>query len=203
MLIVVKLVSMVTGDDKVSHVCCHLFAGHDRRGLAMSTMSKSDGMSDISFTKCTDDKPLKKKQAIQLINSAPLVQVVIGMDVAASEFYKPDGTYDLNFKEENNDGSFKKSVDEMIELYTGFIKDFPVVTIEDPFDQDDWSAWAKIVASAGVQIVGDDLTVTNPKKIKEAIEKKAANALLLKVGSYSWGRFRLFPFCSFEDLEML
>ncbi|GAQ86695.1 enolase chloroplastic-like [Klebsormidium nitens] len=108
-------------------------------------------------------------------------KVVIGMDVAASEFYTSDGKYDLNFKEENNDGSFKKSVDEMIEVYTGFIKDFPVVTIEDPFDQDDWSAWAKIVASAGVQIVGDDLTVTNPKKIKEAIEKKAANALLLKV----------------------
>lgn len=125
---------------------------------------------------------MRQVDPTKLINFAPLVQVVIGMDVAASEFYKPDGTYDLNFKEENNDGSFKKSVDEMIELYTSFIKDFPVVTIEDPFDQDDWSAWAKIVASAGVQIVGDDLTVTNPKKIKEAIEKKAANALLLKVG---------------------
>jgi len=63
------------------------------------------------------------------------------------------------------------------------IKDFPVVTIEDGFDEDDWENWSDMVAKYGkdVQIVGDDLTVTNPTKIARAVEEKAANALLLKV----------------------
>jgi enolase len=60
---------------------------------------------------------------------------------------------------------------------------YPIVTIEDPFDQDDWGNWSKFCSEVGekVQIVGDDLTVTNPVKIQEAIEKGAANCLLLKV----------------------
>ena len=55
------------------------------------------------------------------------------------------------------------------------------MSIEDPFEQDDWPAWSSFTASTGVQVVGDDLTVTNPKRIKEAVAKKACNALLLKV----------------------
>lgn len=59
---------------------------------------------------------------------------------------------------------------------------FPaVVSIEDPFDQDDWAAWSKFTANVGIQIVGDDLTVTNPKRIERAVEEKACNCLLLKV----------------------
>lgn len=57
----------------------------------------------------------------------------------------------------------------------------PVISIEDPFDQDDWNSYAELTSSTTIQIVGDDLTVTNPKRIKTAIEKKAVNALLLKV----------------------
>lgn len=56
-----------------------------------------------------------------------------------------------------------------------------VVSIEDPFDQDDWAAWSKFTANVGIQIVGDDLTVTNPKRIERAVEEKACNCLLLKV----------------------
>lgn len=56
-----------------------------------------------------------------------------------------------------------------------------VVSIEDPFDQDDWAAWSKFTANVGIQIVGDDLTVTNPKRIERALEEKACNCLLLKV----------------------
>lgn len=58
---------------------------------------------------------------------------------------------------------------------------FAVVSIEDPFDQDDWEAWSKFTANVGIQIVGDDLTVTNPKRIEHAVEEKACNCLLLKV----------------------
>merc|ERR1719364_526549 len=68
-------------------------------------------------------------------------------------------------------------------FYANLIKDFPVVTIEDGFDEDDWPNWTEMVAKFGkdVQIVGDDLTVTNPTKIARAVDEKAANALLLKV----------------------
>jgi len=109
-------------------------------------------------------------------------KVIIGMDVAASEFFK-DGKYDLDFKNKNNDGSQHKSSDEMIELYKEFIRDYPVLSIEDPFDQDDWDAYKKLTAEVGrdVQIVGDDLLVTNPKRIDTAIKNQACNALLLKV----------------------
>ncbi|XP_078431492.1 enolase 1 [Wolffia australiana] len=108
-------------------------------------------------------------------------KIKIGMDVAASEFYTEDGRYDLNFKKQPNDGAHVLSVDGLCELYKEFVKDFPIVSIEDPFDQDDWHAWSKLRSSIDIQIVGDDLLVTNPKRIAEAIEKGSCNALLLKV----------------------
>ncbi|KAH9621088.1 hypothetical protein KSS87_014530 [Heliosperma pusillum] len=110
-------------------------------------------------------------------------KVVIGMDVAASEFYKEDKTYDLNFKEDNNDGSQRISGDALKDLYKSFVAEYPIVSIEDPFDQDDWEHYAKMTAEIGdkVQIVGDDLLVTNPKRVGKAISEKSCNALLLKV----------------------
>ncbi|CAH8268430.1 unnamed protein product [Arabidopsis lyrata] len=110
-------------------------------------------------------------------------KVVIGMDVAASEFYSSDKKYDLNFKEENNDGSQKISGDALKDLYKSFVSEYPIVSIEDPFDQDDWEHYAKMTAECGekVQIVGDDLLVTNPKRVEKAINEKSCNALLLKV----------------------
>ncbi|KAJ3023723.1 phosphopyruvate hydratase [Thoreauomyces humboldtii] len=108
-------------------------------------------------------------------------KVHIAMDVAASEFYK-DGKYDLDFKNTESDKSKWLSGTELADLYKSFIKDYPSITsIEDPFDQDDWESYAKLTADVSQQIVGDDLLVTNPKRIQTAIEKKACNALLLKV----------------------
>ncbi|KAL6570676.1 phosphopyruvate hydratase [Orobanche gracilis] len=108
-------------------------------------------------------------------------KIKIGMDVAASEFLTKDGNYDLNFKKQPNDGAHVRSPQSLGDLYREFIRDFPIVSIEDPFDQDDWSSWSSLQSSVDIQIVGDDLLVTNPKKISEAIGKKACNALLLKV----------------------
>ncbi|XP_022866344.1 enolase-like isoform X2 [Olea europaea var. sylvestris] len=104
------------------------------------------------------------------------LKVVIGMDVAASEFYGSEKTYDLNFKEEI-------SRDQLKDLYKPFIFGYPIVSIEDPFDQDDWEHYAKLTGEIGaeVQIVGDDLLVTNPKRVKKAIKEKTCNALPLKV----------------------
>ncbi|XP_026403029.1 enolase 1, chloroplastic-like [Papaver somniferum] len=108
-------------------------------------------------------------------------KIKIGMDVAASEFLTKDGKYDLNFKKQPNDGAHVLAAQSLRDLYKEFIRDFPIVSIEDPFDQDDWSSWCSIQSSVDIQIVGDDLLVTNPKKIAEAIKKKACNGLLLKV----------------------
>jgi len=107
-------------------------------------------------------------------------KIEIGMDVAASEFYK-EPKYDLDFKTKDKDDSGYITGKELGDLYHSFIKDYPIVTLEDVFDQDDWSSWSDFMASTDIQVVGDDLTVTNPKRMKTAIEKKACNALLLKV----------------------
>ncbi|XP_055702675.1 enolase [Phlebotomus papatasi] len=128
---------------------------------------------------------LNNKDALFLIQDAISKagytgKVEIGMDVAASEFHK-DGMYDLDFKNPNSDKSLWLTPDKLTDLYLEFIKEFPIVSIEDPFDQDHWDAWSKMTAATNIQIVGDDLTVTNPKRIATAIEKKACNCLLLKV----------------------
>ena len=104
----------------------------------------------------------------------------IGLDVAASEF-KVEGKdeYDLDFK---YDGKIV-SGEGLGDLYQGLAADFPIVTIEDPFDEDDWSNWSKFTKKNGAQfqVVGDDLTVTNIEKITRAVDEKACTCLLLKV----------------------
>ena len=108
-------------------------------------------------------------------------KIKIGLDVASSEFYK-DGKYDLDFKNANSDPTKWLTGKQLSELYLELIEKYPaIVSVEDPFDQDDWEAWTHFTANAKIQIVGDDLTVTNPLRIKSAIEKKACNGLLLKV----------------------
>jgi enolase len=107
-------------------------------------------------------------------------QVSIALDVASSEFYK-DGKYDLDFKNPESDASKWLSGQELADLYLSLIKEYPIVSIEDPFAEDDWEAWVHFLTKVDIQIVGDDLTVTNPQRIKTAIEKKACSALLLKV----------------------
>uniref|UniRef100_A0AAY4DZF2 phosphopyruvate hydratase n=1 Tax=Denticeps clupeoides TaxID=299321 RepID=A0AAY4DZF2_9TELE len=127
---------------------------------------------------------LENKEALELLKNAISKagysdKIVIGMDVAASEFYK-EGKYDLDFKSPD-DPSRYISPDKLADLYKSFVKDYPVVSIEDPFDQDDWQAWSNFTASTSIQVVGDDLTVTNPKRIAKAVADKACNCLLLKV----------------------
>jgi len=129
---------------------------------------------------------LNNKDALTLITDAIekagyTGKIEIGMDVAASEFYKGDNTYDLDFKTANNDGSQKIDGGKLCDLYMSYVKEFPITSIEDPFDQDDWVNWSKMTAGTDIQIVGDDLTVTNPKRIQTAVESKACNCLLLKV----------------------
>ncbi|KAL1870474.1 phosphopyruvate hydratase [Diaporthe australafricana] len=106
----------------------------------------------------------------------------IAMDVASSEFYKVDEKkYDLDFKNPDSDPTKWITYEQLAALYGDLSKKYPIVSIEDPFAEDDWEAWSYFYKTQNIQIVGDDLTVTNPIRIKKAIELKAANALLLKV----------------------
>uniref|UniRef100_A0A8B9HQ63 Beta-enolase n=1 Tax=Astyanax mexicanus TaxID=7994 RepID=A0A8B9HQ63_ASTMX len=127
---------------------------------------------------------LENNEALELLKTAIEKagypdMIIIGMDVAASEFHKA-GKYDLDFKSPDDPQRYITG-DQLGDLYKSFIKNYPVMSIEDPFDQDDWENWSKFTGSVDIQIVGDDLTVTNPKRIQQAVEKKACNCLLLKV----------------------
>ena len=102
--------------------------------------------------------------------------VVIALDAAATEFYK-DGAYHLA-----GEGRSLSS-DEMIDMWTDLSNRFPIVSIEDPLDEDDWSGFTKLTQKIGqsVQIVGDDLFVTNPARLARGIEERSGNAILIKV----------------------
>lgn len=140
----------------------------DEGGFAPSINSNKEGLDLIR---------------VAIANAGYTGKISIGMDVAASEFYTKDNKYDLNFKVKNNDGSQKLSAQQLLDVYKGFCAENPMVSIEDPFDQDDWKAWEAMTAAIGkeCQIVGDDLTVTNPVRVQKAIDQKSCNALLLKV----------------------
>jgi len=135
--------------------------------------------------------PCDQRSGVELIMEAVeragySEQCTIGLDVAASEFkVSGEDAYDLDFKTEGDgkDPALMLSGEELSNFYKSLANDFPIVTIEDPFDQDDWDNWASFnqAVKTQFQVVGDDLTVTNPKKIQEAVDKDAANCLLLKV----------------------
>ncbi|OJD27025.1 enolase [Blastomyces percursus] len=109
-------------------------------------------------------------------------KVKIALDVASSEFYKAEEKkYDLDFKNPDSDKSKWLTYEQLADLYKNLASKYPIVSIEDPFAEDDWEAWSYFFKTADCQIVGDDITVTNPIRIKKAIELKACNALLLKV----------------------
>ena len=100
--------------------------------------------------------------------------VALAMDVAATEFFK-DGSYHVE--------GTARSTEQMIELYAQLVKDFPIVSIEDPLAEDDWDSWVHFTSVMGdqIQIVGDDHYVTNTERISKGIELKSANSLLVKV----------------------
>ena len=90
------------------------------------------------------------------------------MDVASSEFYKEDvKKYDLDFKNPDSDPSKWITYEQLAQQYQDLAKKYPIVSIEDPFAEDDWEAWSYFYKTSDFQIVGDDLTVTNPIRIKK------------------------------------
>ena len=113
-------------------------------------------------------------EAIEKAGYKPGEQVALALDVASSEFYN-DGAYDFEGQ--------KKSAEEMSAYYADLVAKYPLVSIEDPLDENDWEGYKTLTEQIGekVQIVGDDLFVTNPERLEKGINEGAANALLVKV----------------------
>jgi len=135
----------------------------DEGGFAPDLKSADEGASFIM-------------KAIETAGYKPGEDIAIGFDVASTEFYK-DGKY-------NMEGEGKVfSSDEMIRFYEDLVARYPIVSIEDGLAEDDWDGWVNLTRAMGgkVQLVGDDLFVTNVKRLKTGIDKKAANSILLKV----------------------
>lgn len=112
--------------------------------------------------------------AIEQAGFTPGTDIGLALDVASTEFFK-DGAYQFE--------GAAKTPEEMVAYYEQLVRDYPLVSIEDPLSEDEWDSWAHLVRDVGdrVQIVGDDLFVTNPERLAKGIELKAANSLLVKL----------------------
>jgi enolase len=113
-------------------------------------------------------------KAIEKAGYKPGQDVYLALDVAATELFE-DGQYTWEGK--------KISAEKVTEIYADWAKNFPLISIEDGLAEDDWNGWVHLTKTLGskTQLVGDDLFVTNPKRLKSGIDKKAANAILVKV----------------------
>lgn len=105
----------------------------------------------------------------------------IALDCASSELFDEGGKKGYKFWKSNPSKLF--SADDMVELFAGWCKKYPIISIEDPLDQNDWKGYTKMTAALGkqIQIVGDDFFVTNPKRLAQGIQKNACNSILIKV----------------------
>ena len=113
-------------------------------------------------------------EAITAAGYKPGEDVALALDVASTEFYE-NGKYNFEGK--------ARSASEMAEYYSALANDYPLVSIEDPLAEEDWAGWTELTAALGekIQLVGDDLYVTNPKRLQMGIDQKAGNSILVKV----------------------
>ena len=142
-----------------------------KRGLATSVGDEGGFAPNLDSNRAALDLIL---EAITAAGFKPGTEIALAMDVAATEFHE-NGKY-------NFEGAVKTS-DEMIAYYTSLVDAYPIVSIEDPLNEEDWAGWTEMTKVLGsrIQIVGDDLFVTNPVRLAKGIETDTANALLVKV----------------------
>ena len=142
-----------------------------KKGLATSIGDEGGFAPNLASNRAALDLIL---EAVELAGFKAGSEIALAMDVAATEFFD-NGSYKFEGKQLNSD--------QMITYYSDLVSDYPLLSIEDPLDENDWDGWAKLTAQLGdkIQIVGDDLFVTNPERLLRGIESKTANALLVKV----------------------
>ena len=142
-----------------------------KQGLNTGLGDEGGFAPDVAGTRAALDLILS---AIDAAGFKPGTDVALALDVAATEFFR-DGAYQFEKQAQNTA--------QMTEFYSKLLDAYPLVSIEDPLSEDEWDGWAELTAAIGerVQIVGDDLFVTNPERLEEGIERGVANALLVKV----------------------
>ena len=142
-----------------------------KRGLATSVGDEGGFAPNLDSNRAALDLIL---EAIEAAGYKPGSEIALAMDVAATEFHE-NGKYKF-------EGALKTS-DEMIAYYTSLVDAYPIVSIEDPLNEEDWAGWTQMTKLLGsrIQIVGDDLFVTNPERLAKGIAGNTANALLVKV----------------------
>jgi enolase len=142
-----------------------------KRGLATSVGDEGGFAPNLDSNRAALDLIL---EAIEAAGYKPGIEIALAMDVAATEFHE-NGKYKF-------EGALKTS-DEMIAYYTSLVDAYPIVSIEDPLNEEDWGGWTQMTKVLGsrIQIVGDDLFVTNPERLAKGIAGNTANALLVKV----------------------
>jgi enolase len=140
-------------------------------GYAPSKINGTEGALDIIM------------EAIEAAGYKPGVDITLALDAAASEFCTKDGEDGQKTYHFKREGGHKRTTDEMVDWYAGLVEKYPIKSIEDGFDENDWIGFAKLVERVGdkVQVVGDDLFVTNTEYLKRGIEQKSANSILIKV----------------------
>jgi enolase len=143
-----------------------------KQGLSTGLGDEGGFAPDVAGTKAALDLILS---AIDDTGFKAGTDVALALDVAATEFFTDGKGY--SFEKET------RSAEQMTQFYAGLLDSYPLVSIEDPLSEDDWDGWVTLTSAVGdrVQIVGDDLFVTNPERLEEGIERGAANALLVKV----------------------
>ena len=143
-----------------------------KQGLSTGLGDEGGFAPDVAGTKAALDLILS---AIETAGYKPGSDVALALDAAATEFFSSDTGYAFENQTRNSA--------EMTEFYAGLLDTYPLVSIEDPLSEDDWDGWVALTKAIGdrVQVVGDDLFVTNPERLEEGIEKGAGNALLVKV----------------------
>jgi enolase len=142
-----------------------------KQGLATSIGDEGGFAPNLASNRAALDLIL---EAVEIAGFKAGSEIALAMDVAATEFCE-NGEYKFEGK--------KLTSDQMITYYSELVASYPLVSIEDPLDEDDWSGWAEMTKQLGdkIQIVGDDLFVTNPERLQRGIDSKTANALLVKV----------------------
>lgn len=143
-----------------------------KQGLATGLGDEGGFAPDVADTEAALDLI---SSAIESAGYRPGTDVALALDAAATEFYDAATGYAFENK--------TLTASQLAEFYAELLESYPLVSIEDPLSEDDWEGWVALTAAVGdrVQIVGDDLFVTNPERLEEGIEKGAANALLVKV----------------------
>ena len=174
-LVMVRNVYHAMGEILTDRGASTLVADEGGYGPAVDTIEGAAGAKNAVFA-ANEAAVRLLVQAIERAGYRPGEDAAIGLDVAATHFYS-DGLYHLHAEDR------KLSSEEMVSLLAQWVDDYPIISIEDGLAEDDWDGWQALTTRLGerVQLIGDDLFVTNVQRLHEGIERKAANAVLVKV----------------------